>query len=86
MAKAKKETGLRGLRGKAGRVGPAGPKGPPGNHTKEIARLSAQMDQVVRELQVQLSRIAQIQAQLDRLGRGQSIHPDAPEHMDREDN
>jgi hypothetical protein len=48
-----------GPRGLRGRTGPAGPTGR--NHTAEIARLSAQVAQIVKELQVQLTRIAQIQ-------------------------
>jgi hypothetical protein len=38
----------------------------------EVVKLSAQMNEVLRGLQVQLTRIAQIQAQLDRLAAGQS--------------
>jgi hypothetical protein len=54
----KKPTGPRGPRGKAGATGPAGPSGPPGeNHTNEIALLSAQGADVIRELQTQLTRI-----------------------------
>ena len=75
MAKAKRPAVARGPRGKVGPRGPAGPKGPPGNHAKEIRRLSAQIEQVVRELQIQLARIAQIQAQLDRLATGQKLEP-----------
>jgi hypothetical protein len=36
-----------------------------------VVKLSAQMNEVLQELQVQLTRIAQIQAQLDRLAAGQ---------------
>jgi ribosomal protein L15 len=54
-------------RGPRGPRGKTGPKGPPGNHAREVARLSAQMEQVVKELQTQLTRIAQIQSQLDRI-------------------
>jgi hypothetical protein len=57
----------RGVRGPRGKTGATGPKGPPGNHSREIARLSAQMDQIVKELQTQLTRIAQIQGQLERI-------------------
>lgn len=70
-SQAQKPSGRRGPRGKTGAAGATGPAGPPGhNHTNEIALLSAQMDQVVRELRVQLTRIAQIQAQLDHLALG----------------
>ena len=65
-------TGPRGSRGKAGRVGPAGP---PGKANGEMARLAAQMNEVLRELQTQLMRIAQLQLQLDRLAAGQSPLP-----------
>ena len=67
------KTSTRGPRGKTGASGPAGPAGPPGqNHTNEIAVLSAQVAQLVKELQVQLTRIAQIQAQMDHLAMGQA--------------
>lgn len=71
--KTKQQTGPRGLRG---RTGPAGPVGPPGPASSgEIRKLAAQVNEVVRELQVQLTRIAQIQAQLDRLSGGQASEP-----------
>jgi hypothetical protein len=66
-SKATKLTGPRGPRGKAGRAGPAGPAA-----NGELRRLAAQVNEVVTELQVQLTRIAQIQAQLDRLASGHS--------------
>jgi hypothetical protein len=78
-SQAPKTTGPRGPRGKPG---PPGPSGPPGaNHTKEIALLFAQMADVIRELQTQLTRIGQIQAQLDHLAMGEarpSAHRDPP--------
>jgi hypothetical protein len=52
-----------------------GSKGAKGNHAKPIAALAAQMNQVIRELQVQLTRIAQLQAQLDHLSREESPQP-----------
>jgi hypothetical protein len=69
------------LRGKTGPRGPAGPPGKRGpNHTAEIAALSAQISAIVKELQIQLMRIAQIQAQLDRLAHGHEPVPaDDPE-------
>jgi hypothetical protein len=51
----KKPTGPRSPRGTPGPTGP--PPGPPGkNHTNEIAQLSAQVADVIRELQTQLTR------------------------------
>ena len=76
----KKPIGARGPRGKTGATGPPGSAGPPGpNHTKEIALLSAQVADIVRELQTQLTRIGQIQAQLDHLSMSMappSVHRD----------
>ena len=84
-AKREKPAGPRGPRGKAGPAGPPGPPGP--NHTNEVALLSAQVAEVIRELQVQLTRIAQIQAQLDHLARGETPHPIARRDSDaRTDN
>ena len=72
-AKRKKPAGPRGPRG---RTGPPGLPGPPGpNHTSEIGVLSAQVAEVIRELQVQLTRIEQIQAQLDQVARGETPQP-----------
>jgi len=69
--------GKRGTRGKTGRTGAAGPTGPQGprgprgpagaSHGSEIAALTEQVAVLVRDLQTQLIRIAQIQAQLDHL-------------------
>ena len=67
-AKRKTRTSSRGPRGKTGRRGPRGPTGRAGNDN--IAKLAAQMEQVLTELQYQLTRIAQIQAQLDRFAAG----------------
>jgi len=71
--------GNRGARGKSGRrgpIGPAGPAGPAGvDHAGQIARLTAQVGQLVKELRIQLMRIAQIQVQLDRLASGQGVEP-----------
>ena len=75
----------RGSAGPMGPAGPPGPEGPPGapgapgspahNHTSEITMLKAQVDQLVKELQTQLTRIAQIQAQLDHVSTGQASAP-----------
>ena len=56
------------MRGPRGFTGRAGRQGKPGvNHTDELTALSNQMDQIVRELQTQLKRMAQMQLQLDHL-------------------
>jgi hypothetical protein len=53
--------GPQGRVGRSGNVGPAGPPGPAGrNHVTEIERIN-------RELEVQLVRIGQLQAELDRV-------------------
>jgi hypothetical protein len=69
----------RGPRGKSGPRGPAGPSGPVGpaglDHSGAIATLTAQVGELVKELRIQLMRIAQIQVQLDRLASGQGIEP-----------
>ena len=79
--------GPRGRTGKSGATGATGPAGPAGkNHTNEIAMLSAQVDQLVRELQTQLTRIGQIQAQLDHLSRGGEALPSARRDPGRTDN
>jgi hypothetical protein len=52
-----------------------GPAGPAANGD-EIRRLAAQVAEAVKELQVQLTRIGQIQAQLDRVAVGQN--PNVP--------
>jgi hypothetical protein len=61
------------------------PERAPGNHSREIARPAAQVRQIVTELQVQLTRIGQIQMQLDRLSRG-SAPDSAAQKEPREDN
>ena len=58
----------RGPRGPRGKRGERGPQGRSGDGA--VSRLAAQMEQVVKELQIQLTRIAQIQAQLDHLAMG----------------
>ena len=68
-----KPTGPQGPRGEPGPAGPPGPVGPPGpNYTNQIGLLSAQVAEVIRELQAQLTRIAHIQAQLDRVAKGET--------------
>lgn len=67
-----------GPKGPRGKTGPRGPRGPASANHVEVVKLSAQMNEVLHELQVQLTRIAQMQAQLDRLAAGQS-----PMRLDR---
>jgi hypothetical protein len=63
----------RGRRGKTGATGAAGPAGRPGqDHGNEIVLLSAQVAELVRELQAQLTRIADLQAQMDHLTLGKA--------------
>ena len=66
-------------RERTGSIGPQGPPGPPGapgpNHTGEIMMLKAQVDRLVREFQTQLTRIGQLQAQLDHVQSGQASKP-----------
>jgi hypothetical protein len=69
-------SGPRGPRGKPG------PPGPPGDG--DVKKLAAQVEEIVKELQVQLTRIAQIQSQLDRLASGQPPEHTA-EHRDGPD-
>ena len=55
------QRGPRGHVGRPGVVGPAGPSGPAGpNHTIDI-------DRIHRELEVQLVRIGELQADLDKV-------------------
>ena len=64
--KKKAKRGPRGPRGKPG------PRGPAGAVTGHLARLAVQLEEVVKELQTQLTRIAQMQSQIDRLASGES--------------
>ena len=64
-------TGARGPVGAAGERGPAGPPGPiDSEQAKAILALQDQVTQLIRQLQTQLTRIGQIQAQLDRIATG----------------
>ena len=79
-----------GRQGPVGPTGPAGPagaqgeKGEPGrDHTSEIAVLRAQVELLVKELETQLTRIGQIQAQLDHISTGQSSEPRNRRSTDR---
>ena len=79
--------GHRGKIGAAGPVGPMGPAGPPGaDHSKAIAALQGQLADVISDLKTQLTRIAQIQAQLDHLSMGRKALPSVPRDPTRTDN
>ena len=79
-SRSRKPTALRGPRGVRGKIGPRGKpgaRGPVGispDH-RDVMKLSAQMREVLKELQIQLMRIAQILAQLDLLMTGQPPDP-----------
>jgi hypothetical protein len=79
----KTSIGPRGRRGKSGATGAAGPAGPAGSdHQHEIGLLSAPVAELVSELQAQLTRIARLQAQLDKLtGHAQPV-PRQPARSD----
>jgi hypothetical protein len=64
------EKGIRGERGARGKRGARGPQGPPGVLNGELAKMADQMERVVEELHTQLMRIAQMQAQIDRMAAG----------------
>ena len=70
-------------------AGPRGPRGKPGAPGKpangELQKLAAQVNEVVKELQVQLTRIAQIQVQLDRMAAGQPHEPRRDRETERTD-
>ena len=76
----------RSRRGPAGKTrgprGPRGPAGPPGDG--EVAKLAILVNQVIKELQTQMTRIGQIQMQLDRFAAGQSpeLQSDPPKRTD----
>ena len=72
-AKTSRNLGPRGPRGHAGHTGRAGPPGPSLN-SEELKQLAAQVEELVKELQTQLTRIAQIQEQLDRFTLGESLN------------
>ena len=65
--------GPRGPRGRRGDQGKQGPRGPTATRIESavLNQLLTQMETVVRELQTQLTRIAQMQAQIDRLATGE---------------
>ena len=62
----------RGPRGRQGKQGKQGAQGLAGrDQTGEIAALSEEVASLVHELKTQLTRIGQLQAQLDRVASGQ---------------
>jgi hypothetical protein len=67
------ERGLQGRRGPVGRAGKRGRKGVRGPHSewqREMLRsIEERFDDVYRQLDIQLKRISQIQADIDRLTR-----------------
>lgn len=76
--------GPQGLPGAIGERGVQGERGTPGvDHSGEIAALKAQVDQLVKELQTQLTRIGQIQAQLDHVTTGRESEPRNRRRTDR---
>ena len=65
--------GVRGPRGRKGAKGATGKRGPRGAAARAdpvVSKLATQMEAVLKELHVQLTRIGQIQAQLDRFASG----------------
>ena len=71
--KTRTENRRRGPRGRTGARGPRGPVGPPANGN--LSRLAAQMENVIKQLQEQVFRIAQLQTQLDRMAATESGAP-----------
>lgn len=61
------ERGRRGARGLAGPMGPAGPVGPAPDRAAVLAMVEDQFLEIRKELGLQLSRMGQIQAQLDQI-------------------
>jgi hypothetical protein len=85
MAAKRRRSTLKSTHTKTGPRGPRGRTGPPGTPGDgAVARLAAQVEMVVKELQTQLRRIAQIQMQIDRMVRGHD--PESRADIEREDN
>ena len=62
--------GRRGAVGRQGIAGPRGAQGPPGPRVSKVdvlAMVDDQLNDIRKELSLQLSRMAQIQAQLDQI-------------------
>lgn len=81
MAKAKQQRGRQGIPGPSGPRGPAGPRGQPGQRGKTgehgkappperkklIEEVNGHIEDIHRELDVQMKRMSQIQQQVDEL-------------------
>ena len=61
----KGQRGLRGRRGLQGATGESGPAGEPASRADILAAVSGQFAEINKRLETQLTRIAQLQRQLD---------------------
>jgi len=61
------ERGQRGLRGERGQRGERGPTGPPPSRAIILAAVEEQVGDIRRQLEIQLTRFGQVQAQLDHI-------------------
>jgi len=59
------ERGERGQHGERGERGERGPAGPPARREDILAVIDDQISEIRKELEVQLTRFAQVQTQLD---------------------
>jgi hypothetical protein len=59
--------GPAGPRGKRGEIGPTGPTGPKASRADILAMVEDQFVEIRKEMSLQLSRMAQIQVQLDQI-------------------
>ena len=69
----RKQTPRRGARGARGARGERGERGEPGVTPETIDRLATVLERIQRDLEVQFTRIAELQAELD-LIRGRSTN------------
>ena len=63
----KGEQGARGARGQQGARGAQGPPGPPASRADILAVVEDQFTEVRKQLDIQLTRFAQLQVQLDQI-------------------
>ena len=63
----KGEQGARGARGQQGARGAQGPAGPPASRADILAVVEDQFAEVRKQLDIQLTRFAQLQLQLDQI-------------------
>ena len=66
----KSSKGAQGVRGKRGARGARGPRGVPGRSAADgdiVDRIARELETAQRELRVQFTRIAQLQAEIDEL-------------------